>query len=281
MKKLLLIPFLFLFLITGCGSDDSPSAPAPLQAQTLLNIAYGNDLQQKMDVYLPAGRTNSTKVIVLVHGGSWVSGSKEDMGFMVPIIQSQFPDYAIVNINYRLATPDSPMHPKQINDIELVIEHLENSGYTVSDDYAFVGVSAGGHLSMLYGYRHDTEHDVKAIVDIVGPADFKDPAYTVHPLYEQSALILVGTTTPTEAQITEINPVDHITASAPPTLSFYGGQDPLVPSSQGYRLEAKLDQLGVYNEFNFYENGGHADWDAQTMQDVIDKTVLFLQNHFD
>lgn len=280
MKKLLLIPFLFLSLIAGCSSEDTTDAP--LAARTMLNVAYGSDAEQKMDVYLPAGRDENTKVIVLVHGGSWVGGDKNDMSFMVPIIQQQFPHYAIVNLNYRLATTGSPMHPKQINDIKNALEFIEENNADVSDDYAFVGVSAGAHLSMLYSYKHDIQHDVKAIVDIVGPADFKDPAYTVDTdLYQQSALTLLGTTTPTEGQITEINPIDHITAQAPPTLSFYGGQDPLVPASQGPRLKEKLDQFGVYNEFNFYATDGHADWDAQTMQEVIGKTVLFLHNTFE
>jgi acetyl esterase/lipase len=285
MKKYLLLPLLVLFLNIGCGSDDSvtttPPPSAPLAAATMLNVAYGPDAQQTMDVYLPAGRTENTKVVVLIHGGSWVAGSKEDMSFMVPTLQSQFPDHAIVNINYRLASAESPVHPKQINDIQRMLDFVEESNYQLSDDYAFIGVSAGAHLSMLYSYKHDTEHDVKAVVDIVGPADFTDPAYTVHPLYEQSAMVLVGTTTPTEEQILEINPVSHITAQSPPTLSFYGGQDFLIPSSQGPLLKEKLDAAGVYNEFNFYPEGGHADWNAQIMQEVFAKTIQFLNTHFD
>lgn len=279
MKKLLLLPLLFLFLFTGCTSEDTTQDP--LAARTMINVAYGNDAQQKMDVYLPEGRDESTKVIVLLHGGSWVAGDKEDMNFIVPILQQQFPDYAIVNINYRLATPESPMYPKQINDIKSALTFIEENNANISDDYAFIGVSAGAHLSMLYSYKYDPQHDVKAIVDIVGPADFTDPNYLSHPLYAQSGITLVGTPTPTQEQIAEVNPAAHIKATAPPTLSFYGGVDPLVPATQGPRLKAKLDSFGVYNEFNFYPDGGHADWNAQIMQEVFGKTILFLQNHFD
>ena len=279
MKKILLLPLLLLFLNISCGSDDTTVNNEPLEAETLLNVAYGSHTEQKMDVYLPEGRDEDTPVIVLVHGGAWIAGSKEDMSFIVPILQSEFPDHAIVNINYRLASDESPMYPKQIDDITSVIGFIENSDYEVSDDYAFIGASAGAHLSMLYAYKHDNEHDVKAVVNIVGPADFSDPAYAVHPLYESMAVILTGTETPTAEQIAEINPVAHITALAPPTLSFYGGQDPLVPPSQGPRLEAKLDEFGVYNEFNFYPDGGHADWNVQIMQEVYGKIVVFLQTH--
>ena len=281
MKKISLLPLLFLFLVFGCSSDDDNTIEAPLTSQEILNVAYGSDTQQTMDVYLPEGRNEeNTKVIVLIHGGSWVAGSKEDMSFLIPTIQSSFPDYAIVNINYRLANTENPAYPMQINDIEQMFTFLEDSDYHISDDYALIGVSAGAHLSMLYSYKYDTDHDVKAVVDIVGPADFTDPNYTTHPLYEESALMLLGTTTPTNEQIIEVNPVSYITAQAPPTLSFYGGQDPLVPATQGGLLKEKLDNAGVYDEFNFYPDGGHADWDLAIMQEVFGKTILFLQGNF-
>ena len=281
MRKILILPLLLLFLNLGCSSSDD-SAAKNLAAKDMYNVAYGSDSQQTMDVYLPEGRSDEdTKVIVLVHGGSWVSGSKEDMAFMVPVLREEFPDHAIVNINYRLATNVKPAYPMQVNDIEAVLDELEDGDYHVSDDYAFIGASAGAHLSMLYSYKHDTDHDVKAIIDIVGPADFTDPAYLEHELYPVAALVLTGTQNPTPGQIAEVNPAQYITADAPPTLTFYGGVDPLVPASQGPRLKAKLDEFGVYNEFNFYPDGGHGDWDQETMNDVYSRAINFLMQRFD
>lgn len=277
MKKYIsLLPLLLLFLITGCSSDDS-STEAPLAARNLLNVAYGPDMQQIMDVYLPEGRDENTKVIVLVHGGAWASGSKNDVTPLVSVLQQRFPDHAVVNIDYRLATETSPALPKQTDDIETMLDYLEAAGYHISDDYAFIGFSAGAHLSMLYAYAHDTDSDVKAIVNIVGPADFTDPEYLSHELYPFAALYLTGTSTPTMEQIEAISPAGYITAQSAPTLTFYGGQDPLVPASQGPGLKAKLDAAGVYNEFNFYPDGGHGDWDAATFAEVYNKVEAFLQ----
>lgn len=279
MKKLLFLPFLLLFLVS-CSSDDQTEVNGNLEAQTLLNVAYGNDPQQTMDVYLPENRTADTKVFVLVHGGFWYAGSKEDFNDAVPLLKQYFPDHAIVNINYRLAVFNSPAYPKQIEDIQKVFQFLENSDYSISDDYAMIGVSAGAHLSMLYAYKYDTQHDVKAVCDIVGPADFTDQNYTTHPEYENAAIALLGTTTPTQEQILEVNPVTHITAQSPPTISFYGGQDYLIPTTQGPRLETVLNNAGVYNEYNLYPDGGHFDWDLATMTDMYSKLIPFLQNHF-
>lgn len=277
MKKLTLLPLLLLFLSLGCSSSDDS---ATLSAKEMFNVSYGSDPEQTMDVYLPAGRSEeTTPVIILLHGGFWVAGSKEDMNFVVPTIRQKFPNHAIVNMNYRLATNVSTAYPKQINDIDAVMDKLENSGYHVSDDYALIGFSAGAHLSMLYGYAFNDDNDVKAVCSVVGPADFTDPAYTAHDMYASVALILTGTETPTPDMIAEVNPVAHITAQAPPTITFYGGIDPLVPPSQGPRLEAALNAAGVYNEFNFYPNGGHADWNPVIMQEVFDKVTVFLNSH--
>lgn len=279
MKKHLLLPLLLLFLTLGCSSDDNNNSQ-PLAAKELLNVAYGSDSEQKIDVYLPQGRNEDTKVILLLHGGSWIAGNKDDMNYFVPTIQAQFPNYAIVNINYRLATSTSPAFPKQIQDIQQVIQYLKASNYKISDDYAFIGFSAGAHLAMLYSYAYDSAGDVKAVCNVVGPADFTDPAYSVHPLFAEAGQNLIGTATPSAEQIKQVSPTNYISAQSPPTIMFYGGQDPLIPASQGPLLKARLDQFGIYNESSFYPEGGHANWDAPIMLEVYAKITAFLQNKF-
>jgi acetyl esterase/lipase len=279
MKKVALI--LLLGTAIGCSNSNTTNTET-LAAQDILNVAYGTDLQQKMDVFLPAGRNENTKVIILVHGGGWSGGSRADFGYFVPQLKAEFPDHAIVNIDYRLATVASPGFPKQVNDIEAVIAFLKNSDYNISDDYAFIGASAGAHLSMLYAYDYDTAHDVKAVCSIVGPADFTDPSYTENPLFTNGLAYLVGNVSNTEnpGLYADVSPTLQITAQSPPTIMFYGGQDPLVPATQGPRLKAKLDESGVYNELNLYPNGGHGNWDAPTMLNFQTKLMAFLHAKF-
>ena len=275
---------MLLFLGIGCNQsdDNAPAQPSNLPAQDLLNFAYGDDPLQKMDVYLPAGRNADTKVFILVHGGGWSGGSKAEFGYVVPILQSQFPGYAIVNMNYRLATIESPAFPKQIDDIASVIDHIKGSDFNISSDIAFIGASAGAHLAMLYSYKHDSDDDVKAVCNIVGPADFTDPAYLDNPMFSYGALYLIGNVNWQENPeiITDVSPTQHVSADSPPTILFYGGQDPLIPVSQATRLKAKLDQYDVYNEYYLYANGGHGNWNTQTMIDFQTKLIAFFRAKF-
>ncbi|MBK7289651.1 MAG: hypothetical protein IPI78_05040 [Chitinophagaceae bacterium] len=66
--------------------------------KNMLNVAYGTDAQQKMDIYLPANRTaTNTKVLILIHGGGWTSGDKTDFSSaLIDTLNKRFPNYAIL-----------------------------------------------------------------------------------------------------------------------------------------------------------------------------------------
>ncbi len=64
--------------------------------QTFPNFQYGPNARNKMDAYMPAGRNLSTKIVLLIHGGGWSAGSKEDMAGFVSYYQWLFPQHAIV-----------------------------------------------------------------------------------------------------------------------------------------------------------------------------------------
>ncbi len=280
MKKFTLSIFAML-LFLSCKSDDETTSEV-LEAVDHLNVSYGADPEQKLDIYLPEGRGSDTKVFVLVHGGSWVAGSRNDLNYFIPILKNQFPDHAIVNIDYRLATVASPGYPKQIEDIQSVIAHLKSEDYDISNEYAFIGASAGGHLSLLYAYHFDPDHEVKAVASAVGPTDFTDPSYTQNPAYATALYPLVGPVDYNENPdlYAEVSPRTHVSAQSPPTIMFYGGQDPLVPASQSVRLKNKLEDFGVYHEHYLYATGGHGNWDAVTMLDFQSKLMAFMEDRF-
>ncbi|HEU4495517.1 MAG TPA: alpha/beta hydrolase [Flavobacterium sp.] len=274
MKKCLIFT---LFGIMGCSSDDSSGSSPLLEASTLLNVSYGSDPQQLIDIYLPAGRSaESTKVLFLVHGGGWTGGSKADLTPAVAGLKAQFPDCAIVNIGYRLGTVNMPAFPNQINDIKLAVSHMQGNNYAVSKQYAFFGVSAGAHLSLLYAYKFDPERHVKAVCSIVGPTDFTDPAYSLYTAV--ASPYLVGLNPPPDV-FQNASPVTHVTAQSARTIQFAGTQDQLVPLSQSQRLKAKLDESGVQNELHVY-NAGHGNFSPVDSQDINAKILAFLNASF-
>lgn len=279
---------LIILFISSCSTDDTneDEETLPLEAIELINISYGTHQQQKYDLYLPANRSNlTTKVFVLVHGGSWIGGDKGDMNFLVEELKLSYPDYAIANINYRLASIGNSPFPMQLNDISEVISDLElkEESYQITDDFGFIGVSAGAHLSMVYAYNFDLDTDVQFVSSIVGPTNFTDPSYVDDPAFENFRIgmqLMTGVSFDDNPQFYEgFSPYHVATITSPPTILFYGGQDELVPTSQGVEMHAKLDELGVINEFTLYESEGHG-WEGDNFIDTLNKLAAFIDTHF-
>lgn len=271
--------------MTSC-SDDNNSASSilttPVAYFEALNVSYGDDDEQVFDIYLPENRTIATKVMVLVHGGGWSEGDKTDMDLIRDFIRQDMPNTAIVNINYRLADANNSPYPMQINDIGAVLDYLKTNQneLIISDDFGLLGVSAGAHLSMLYSYAFDFDNDVKMVASIVGPTNFTDPAYLNTDIPELQEYIDLYGIDPTTDYLEEVSPYHQVTAAAPPTILFYGGQDPLIPTSQGILMEEKLASLSVTHQFTLYPNAGHG-WLGPELLDTWVKLTAFSQLHLE
>ena len=130
--KSLIFNILISIFVLSCSTNISEETTNiegtnPLEYLEDLNVSYGNDSNQKFDIYLPANRTLETKVIILVHGGGWTAGDKSAMiGFKDLIFQS-FDNIAVVNINYRLADENNSPYPMQIDDITAIVNHLKTN----------------------------------------------------------------------------------------------------------------------------------------------------------
>lgn len=286
MKKILAFLLIAPVFMSCASSDTEEPLQIPATAKQMLDVPYGDDAQQTMDVYLPANRVvNRTKVIVLVHGGGWKEGDKAELSFLVPTLMNALPDYAVVNVNYRLGSEESLGNPKQLQDIQSIFNYLNQhkDEYGTSRQYAMVGVSAGAHLSMLYAYRYNPGRWVKAVASLVGPADFSDPNYEGNSLFKTGLRYFVGDYPDYKsnpAAFDQVTPVNYINLLSPPTFLVYADNDQLVPNTQGGIVHQRLNQNLVYNEFYQYPNMDHANWSVEQLNDVMAKLITFIQNKF-
>lgn len=283
------IKILFILIITisyfSCHNSDTNDDTVnidPLEYYEALNVSYGSDSDQKFDLYLPANRSVETKIMILIHGGGWTSGDKSDMNDFKDYILQNLPDIAVVNMNYRLADDITQPYPMQINDITTVVDYLKNKqdDYVISDEIGFIGASAGAHLSLLWSYAFDTYEQTKMVCSIVGPTNFTDPAYldTTDPVL-QEILDTYGVDASIEF-LEEVSPYHQLTVNAPPTILFYGGEDPLIPTSQGIFLRDKLVELGVVHQFTLYPDEGHG-WIGLNLLDTTIKLHTFIDTHLE
>lgn len=278
-----------LLFFTACTKDkEDVVGEDNSTAKTILNVSYGTSSEQVMDVYLPANRSVTTKVMLLIHGGGWTSGDKNDPLFFpfVDSIKGRLPEYAIFNINYRLATPPLNLFPSQELDIKAATEFIyaKRSEYGISDKFVLVGASAGAHLAMLQAYKYNSPVKAKGVVSFFGPADLLDMYNNPVGGNTLISLTLAQTIGKTPAQdpfiYSNSSPIKYISAaSAMPTILLHGGLDPLVNPLQSLAVKTKLTASGVANQYILYPTGGHGDWNSTLYTDAFKNVQAFLALH--
>jgi len=267
-------------MATACNKSDDENAPTSTQESISKDVSYGADVMQKMDIYLPANRSmNTTKVMVLIHGGGWTGGDKSEFDPYITKIRQTLPDYAFFNINYRLANNTSNRFPTQENDVKAAIQFIADKlkDYNVSDNMVLLGFSAGAHLALLQGYKYSSPMKTKAVVSFYGPTDLVDmynnPVSQYAPLLLEA--LLSGTPQTNINSYNQSSPTFFVNSNTPPTLILHGGLDNLVSHTQASILQNKLQSSGVVNQYVFYPNEGHG-WFGATLDDSFVKIQAFL-----
>ena len=279
--RLASVVFSCIFFLISCKKKDLiPQQQLP--AQTIRDVSYGTDPQQKMDVYLPGGRSvDSTKVMVLIHGGAWNTGDKSDFDIFVDSMKIRDASYAVCNINYRLALPPN-LFPAQELDVKAAIEFIVNKSaeYNISNKIVLIGASAGAHLALLQAYKYPSLVKVKAVVDFFAPTElvslYTNPINPLVPALLESVTGYTPTTNPTIYQ--QSSPVNFVTTQAPPTFILHGGVDIVVSPSQSILLKDELQAKGVPHEYILYPTEGHG-WFGANLTDSFNRILAFLAVH--
>jgi len=114
-----------------------------------LDISYGEDPKQKLDLYLPKGRP-AGPIFVFIHGGGFVEGDRAHYGYVAGPLAAQ--GIVTVVMSYRL----SPAHyPEQVHDVQVVLGWV----YSNISDY-------GGDASQIYIGGHSAGAILSAFVSV-------------------------------------------------------------------------------------------------------------------
>jgi acetyl esterase/lipase len=214
-----------------------------------------------MDLHRPA-MDGAVPVIVFVHGGAFVSGTRH-VGFFVdtllPALVAR--GFAVAAIEYRLA-PQYPW-PAQIEDVKCAVRFLRGTGPELGLDTTRIGAwgeSAGGHLAAMLatpsgfeaGPYLDRSSRVQAVLDVNGPAalDASDwPASSVEWLHE-----VFGSD---PERLRAASPVTYVAQDAPPFLLVHGDRDEIVPYTQSLALARRLRLVGTNVTMLSVEGAAH------------------------
>jgi len=220
-----------------------------------VDIAYGDDPQQRLDAYLPNVAGSAPRpLIVFWHGGGWNSGDKAEYRFVGAALAEL--GYAAVLPNYR--------HYPQV----LMPGFMEDAAHAAlwaaahapalgadSNRVYLMGHSAGAHMAALLTLdtRHfaATGHPAPCIAGVIGLSG----AYDFLPLLEPDVQEIFG---PPE-RYADSQPIRFVRPDVPPMLLIHGSKDGRVWPKNSINLAAALSARGATVTLKLYSERGHAD----------------------
>jgi len=274
--------------------DTSAIAQTGPRVQRDIEYARAGNKRLLLDLHLPPGE-GPFPVIVWIHGGAWLSGSKEGG----PALRQVERGYAVASINYRFSY--EARFPAQIEDSKAAVRWLRANAAEHDldpDRIAAWGSSAGGHLAAMLGTAGDAvdlegsggnpgfSSRVQAVVDWYGPADLLNMEsqglacdLIDHDSFLSPESQLIGCalqSCPDKAD--RASPVKYVTGDDPPFLIMHGTADCLVPPLQSQGLYDALKAAGVEATLKLLQGAGHGGdaFDRPENQRVVDE---FLDLH--
>jgi acetyl esterase/lipase len=222
-----------------------PAAPEPVAIETMV---YSKSLP--LDFYRALGRS-SAPCVVVVHGGSWLSGNRMDDGTTRWLNDWMARHgYAVASIDYRLA-PEW-IWPAQREDLLAAVAFLRANAAKLGIDpsrFVLMGRSAGGQMVTATGYWK-RDPGIRGIIAIYPPTDFRMTwESATHPGNLDHRLnlewFLGGSPETASAAYDSASGALLVTADAPPTLILQGEIDINVFKNQSELLADKLARAGV------------------------------------
>ena len=184
-----------------------------------LDLAYGKNPKQRLDVYEATPRRGGAPVFIFLHGGGFREGDRRQYGYIAGALA---PNGVVTVVpSYRLL-PDH--YPAQAHDTEAIVAwvHANIRRFGGAPGRIYIGGhSAGAIMSTLAGLKRDWVSQlrlpldvIKGVVAVSGPYDLRQ------------ATGFVADYLPDPATRAGASPLLHVAAGAPPMIVAFGTLEP-------------------------------------------------------
>ncbi|WP_425637900.1 alpha/beta hydrolase fold domain-containing protein [Algoriphagus yeomjeoni] len=235
------------------------------------DIPYGEDMEQKMDIYLAEKeKANGNKgfTIVFLHGGAYyLSDKSQEERYIEPYLKKGF---HVVNLNYRLKRGI----PLATSDLTNALNFLKsnNGEYNLNLSQIIVtGFSAGAQIATNVGLAQNNpmfpdkledEVEIIGVINVSGPVDDLDVIEKIFIDYEYELFSKAGNALfPSDGYasrevLSVYEPVTYFDDNDPPVFLWHGGLDDQIPPAT-FEQFVSLMRKGKDTRM-FIPNGKHS-----------------------
>ena len=231
----------------------------PDHIKTIKNLQYDpNDFDAYFDIYAPTDHlTRSYKTIVWIHGGAWISGSKDQIENYCKILASK--GFNVIPVNYSVA-PEKK-YPTALKQLNTFLSYLStvNSKYNIDlSDVILAGDSAGAQLaaqvanitvnkqySDLLGIEPGLKKEnLKGVVLFCGAYSLRDVNFNGKDASFLKTVLWSYTGSKdfkNKEEFKSMSVIDYVNEDFPPTFISVGNADPL--ANQSYQFSKELKKV--------------------------------------
>jgi acetyl esterase/lipase len=232
--------------------------------------------------------------LVRMHGGAFVSGHRSDMSDWDGWFNSL--GYTVFDVEYRLPPP--VRWRDEVGDVKCALGWVAAHAADYAVDPARIGVtgfSAGANLAMLAAYSMGDPRlppscdvppvPVRSVVNLYGNSEstlIYDTSPSRDMVHHASGLYVGGSPAQYPERHKDVSPLSYIRASSPPTISFLGNSDRIIPADQMIWLDQALQHAGVPSEAYLMpatDHGFDVNWGGLATQFARAKIARFLKQH--
>ena len=253
----------------GCSAPGTFNALVPGDAgatRVAEGVAFGPSPRQKLDVYAPPD-ARGLPALLFIYGGSWRSGSRSDYGFVGRALASRGMVVAVAD--YRLVP--EVVYPGFVEDGALALAFWRDNAARFGGDprkLFIMGHSAGAYNAMMVALDPPRGVRLSGAIGLSGPYDFL-------PLDVSATRDAFGEF----PDLAQTQPINRVTARAPPVLLGTGADDTTVYPRNTAALAKRLRAAGGPVEERIYPGVGHVGTitafarpfrdDAPVLEDVV------------
>ncbi|NLN14126.1 MAG: alpha/beta hydrolase [Tissierellia bacterium] len=244
----------------------------------------------KLDLYYPARMGDKNPLIYFCHGGGWISGFRNQPNNVSWCRFLASRGFMVASIDYRYGLTNSM--EDILRDYGDGLQFLRDRAEELKidrDNIILMGLSAGGHLSLLYAAYNsfleleDRIKGIRAVVAYYAPSNLKD----IFDKGNKSLFAKFGTARTLDGKPTEIeeiydyySPINWVSKNMLPTLLVHGKLDDTVSFYSSLKLAERLKYFNVPYEFYVHKSAGHS-FDTRlkdlTTVNILEKTVRYIR----